>query len=159
MRRRYCSIFGALHLIRGSRSYFRKESKRRWSKQAAGRCFSNAARFAFRRKAAATRFFSSQCYTPAASVPRDAGKARLLPANLLQTAVLFQGSIDLRIHLEYGVFRSGCRKRDLADLAELGIFDEKNALPFAHVHPYGISTFADLPRAVGAVVKKLTRSP
>jgi len=92
-------------------------------------------------------------------VPRDAGKARLLPANLLQTAVLFQGSIDLRIHLEYGVFRSGCRKRDLADLAELGIFDEKNALPFAHVHPYGISTFADLPRAVGAVVKKLTRSP
>ena len=29
--------------------------------------------------------------------------ARLLPANLVQTAVLFQGSIDLRIHFEYGL--------------------------------------------------------
>ena len=86
--------------------------------------------------------------------------ARLLPANLVQTAVLFQGSIDLRIYLEYGLFRPGCRKQDLADLAELGIFDDKNAAPpWAQLHPYAISSLADLPRAVGAVVKKLTSSP
>jgi hypothetical protein len=86
----------------------------------------------------------------------DAVKARLLPANLVQTAVLFQGSIDLRIHFEYGVFRPGCRKQDLADLAELGIFNEKDASPpWDQLHPYAISTVADLPRALGEVVKKL----
>ena len=90
-------------------------------------------------------------------VPSDPVTARLLPANLVQTAVLFQGSIDFRIYLEYGLFRPGCRKQDLADLAELGIVDDKGAgLPWAQLHPYAISTFADLPRAVGAVVKKLT---
>jgi hypothetical protein len=83
-------------------------------------------------------------------------EARLLPANLIQTAVLFRGTIDLRIHFEYGLFRPGCRKQDLADLAELGIFDEKDAgPPWAQLHPYVISTVADLPRALGAVVKKL----
>jgi len=86
----------------------------------------------------------------------EAVKAKLLPANLVQTAVLFQGSIDLGIHFEYGLFRPGCRKQDLADLAELGIFDEKDAgPPWAQLHPYAISTVADLPRAVGAVVEKL----
>jgi hypothetical protein len=86
----------------------------------------------------------------------EAAKARLLPANLVQTAVLFHDSIDLRIHFEYGLFRPGCRKQDLADLAELGIFDEKDAgPPWAQLHPYVISTVADLPRALGAVVKKL----
>jgi hypothetical protein len=86
----------------------------------------------------------------------DAVKARLLPANLVQTAVLFEGSIDLRIHFEYGVFRPRCRKQDLADLAELGIFDEKDAgPPWDQLHPYAISTVADLPRALGEVVKKL----
>lgn len=99
----------------------------------------------------------------------DAVKARLLPANLVQTAVLFQDSIDLRIHFEYGLFRSGCRKQDLADLAELGIFDEKDPDPvltrmgtytaaWAQLHPYAISTVADLPRALGTVVKKLATS-
>jgi hypothetical protein len=89
----------------------------------------------------------------------DAVKARLLPANLVQTAVLFEGSIDLRIHFEYGVFRPGCRKQDLADLAELGIFDEKDAgPPWDQLHPYAISTVADLPRALGEVVKKLATS-
>jgi hypothetical protein len=89
-------------------------------------------------------------------IPSEPAKAKLLPANLVQTAVLFQGSIDLHIHLEYGLFRPGCRKRDLADLAELGIFDDKNAaLPWAELHPYAISTVTDLPRAVGAAVKKL----
>jgi hypothetical protein len=91
-------------------------------------------------------------------IPSEPVTARLLPANLVQTAVLFQGSIDLRIHFEYGLFRPRCRKQDLADLAELGIFDEKGAtLPWAQLHPYAISTLADLPRAVGAVAKKLTR--
>jgi hypothetical protein len=90
----------------------------------------------------------------------EAVKAKLLPANLVQTAVLFQGSIDLRIYFEYGLLRPGCRRLDIADLAELGIFDDKNAaLPWAELHPYAISTVADLPRAVGAVVKKLTSSP
>jgi hypothetical protein len=93
-------------------------------------------------------------------VLNDAGRAMLLPANLVQTAVLFQGSIDLRIHLEYGVFHPGCRRRDLADLAELGIFDEKVAdAAWAQVHPYAISTVADVPRAIGAVVNELTKSP
>jgi hypothetical protein len=83
-------------------------------------------------------------------------KAKLLPANLAQTAVLFQGSIDLRIYFEYGLFRPGCRRQDLADLAELGIVDDKTAAPpWAQLHPYAISTVADLPRAVGAVLEKL----
>ncbi len=93
-------------------------------------------------------------------IPSGPTKAKLLPANLVQTAVLFEGSLDVRIHLEYGLFRPGCRKRDLADLAELGIVDDKSAAPpWAQLHPYAISSLADLPRAVGAVVKKLARSP
>src|SRR5262245_19451587 len=93
-------------------------------------------------------------------VPSEPAKAKLLPANLVQTAVLFQGSIDLRIYFEYGLFRPGCRKQDLADLAELDIVDDKSvAPPWAQLHPYAISSLADLPRAVGAVVKKLARSP
>jgi hypothetical protein len=89
-------------------------------------------------------------------VVSEAAKAKLLPANLVQTAVFFQGSIDVRIYFEYGLFRPGCRKRDIADLAELGIVDDKNAAPpWAQSHPYAISSFADLPRAVGTVVKKL----
>jgi hypothetical protein len=59
-------IFGGLHLTRGSRSYFRKESKSPSSKQPVGRCISNAALFAFRRKAVATLFFYCQCNTHAA---------------------------------------------------------------------------------------------
>jgi len=86
-------------------------------------------------------------------------KAKLLPANLVQTVVLFEGNIDLRIYFEYGLFRPGCRRQDLADLAELGIFDEKGVgPPWAQLHPYAISTVADLSRALGAVVTKLTRS-
>jgi hypothetical protein len=93
-------------------------------------------------------------------VVSEGGTAKLLPANLVQTAVLFQGSIDLRIYFEYGVFRPGCRKRDLADLAELGILDgTQSAAAWAQFHPYAISSVADVPRAVGAVVKKLRRSP
>jgi hypothetical protein len=89
-------------------------------------------------------------------VVSEAAKAKLLPANLVQTAVLFQGSIDLRIYFEYSLFRPACRTQDLADLAELGIFDEKyGGVDWAELHPYAISTVADLPRAVGAVLKKL----
>jgi len=70
--------------------------------------------------------------------------------------VLFQGRIDLRIYFEYGLFRPGCRRQDLADLPEAGIFDEKGAgASWADLHPYAISTLADLPRAMGAVLKKL----
>jgi hypothetical protein len=86
----------------------------------------------------------------------EPAKAKLLPANLVQTAVLFHGSIDLHIHLEYGLFRPGCRKQDIADLAELSIFDEKDTdAGWAELHPYAISTVADLPRAVRAVVTSL----
>jgi hypothetical protein len=89
----------------------------------------------------------------------EAEKAKLLPAKLVQTAVLFQGSVDLRIYFEYGLFRPGCRRQDLADLAELGVFDDKNtAPPWAQLHPYAISRLADLPRGVGTVVKKLATS-
>jgi hypothetical protein len=89
-------------------------------------------------------------------VSSEPAKAKLLPANLVQTAVLFQGSIDLRIHLEYGLFRPECRQQDIADLAELSIFDEKDTdAGWAELHPYAISTVADLPRAVGAVVRSL----
>jgi hypothetical protein len=92
-------------------------------------------------------------------VPSEPAKAKLLPANLVQTAMLFQGSIDLHIHLEYGLFRPECRKQDIADLAELGIVDDKSAAPpWAQSHPYAISSFADLPRAVGTVIKKLATS-
>src|SRR5262249_19083616 len=86
----------------------------------------------------------------------EAAKAKLFQANFGQTGMLFEGRIDLRIYFEYGLFRPGCRKQDLADLAELGIFDETNdSAGWAELHPYAISTVADLPRAVGAVVKKL----
>jgi hypothetical protein len=88
-------------------------------------------------------------------VPSEPVKVTLLPANLVQTAVLFQGSIDLRISFEYGLFSPGCRRQDLADLAELGIFDEKDGTAWAELHPHAISTVADLPRAVWGVVKKL----
>jgi hypothetical protein len=88
-------------------------------------------------------------------VPSEPVEVTLLPANLVQTAVLFQGSIDLRISFEYGLFSPGCRRQDLADLAELGIFDEKDGTAWTQLHPYAISTVADLPRAVWAVVKKL----
>src|SRR5262249_16050726 len=86
----------------------------------------------------------------------EAGKAKLLRANLVQPAVLFQGNIDLRIHFEYGLLRPGCRRQDLAALPQLGIFDEKGgSVNWAQLHPYAISTVADLPRAVGQVVEKL----
>src|SRR5262249_52115782 len=85
--------------------------------------------------------------------------ASLLPANLIQTALLFRGTIDLRIHLGYGLFRPGCRNQDLADLPELGIFNESATAPpwsaqIPQLHPYAISSAADLPRALGAVIKK-----
>ena len=87
-------------------------------------------------------------------------RASLLPANLIQTALLFRGTIDLRIHLGYGLFRPGCRNQDLADLPELGIFNEsETAPPWAELHPYAISSAADLPRALGAVIKKLATGP
>jgi hypothetical protein len=93
-------------------------------------------------------------------VLREAAKAKLLPANLVQTAVLFQERIDARIYFEYGLFSPGCRKRDIADLAAWGIFDDKNAAPpWDQSHPYAISRLADLPRAVGTVFKKLASSP
>jgi hypothetical protein len=87
-------------------------------------------------------------------------RARLLPANLIQTALLFRGTIDLRIHLGYGLFRPGCRNQDLADLPELGIFNEsETAPPWLQLHPYAISSAADLPPALGAVIKKLATAP
>ena len=160
MRHRYCSIFGGLHLIRDNRSSFRKKSKSRLSRQAAGRCFSNAVLFAFRRKAGTTRFFLLPVQYSHCLVLSDTVKARLLPANLVQTALLFHGSIDLRIHLGYGLFRPGCRNQDLADLPELGIFNEsETAPPWPQLHPYAISSAADLPRALGAVIKKLATAP
>jgi hypothetical protein len=89
----------------------------------------------------------------------DTVKARLLPANLVQTALLFHGSIDLRIHLGYGLFRPGCRSQDLADLPELGIFNEREtAPPWPQLHPYAISSAGDLPQGFGAIFKKLTNS-
>jgi hypothetical protein len=90
----------------------------------------------------------------------DDVNARLLPANLVQTAVLFTGNIDLHISLQYGLFRPGCRKQDLSDLGQLGIFDDKDAAPpWVQLHPYAISSLADLPRALAAVVDKIARSP
>src|SRR5262249_10721341 len=87
-------------------------------------------------------------------------RASLLPANLIQTALLFRGTIDLRIHLAYGLFRPGCRNQDLADLPELGIFNERGtAPPWSDLHPYAITSAADLPRALGAVIKKLATAP
>jgi hypothetical protein len=88
-------------------------------------------------------------------VPSEPVKVTLLPANLVQTAVLFQGSIDLRISFGYGLLSPGCRRQDLADLAELGIFDEKDGTAWVELHPYAISTVADLLRAVRAVFEKL----
>ena len=160
MRHRYCNIFGGLHLIRDNRSSFRNKSKSRLSRQAPGKCFSNAVLFASKQIARATHFFLLPVQYSHCLVLSDTVKARLLPANLIQTALLFHGTIDLRIHLGYGLFRPGCRNQDLADLPELGIFNEsETAPPWPQLHPYAISSAADLPRALGAVIKKLATAP
>jgi hypothetical protein len=146
---------GGLRLIRGNQSCFRKESKRRSSKRPAEKCFSNVVPFAFAESQAHSLILLPLQYSRCL-VLSEAGKAKLLPANLVQTAVLFQGTIDLRIYFEYGLFSPGCRRQDLADLAKLDIFDEKvGSVDWAELHPYAISTITDLPHTVGALVEKL----
>jgi len=64
-----------------------------------------------------------------------------------------------RIHFEYGLFCSLCRRQELADLMILDIFGEENdALPGAQSHPYTIFSFSDLRRALETVIKKRTGS-
>jgi hypothetical protein len=53
-------------------------------------------------------------------------RVRIVRANFLWTGVVFSGDIDTDIWFAYGMFSSGCRRDDLADLRRLGV-----ALPHA----------------------------
>jgi hypothetical protein len=90
--------------------------------------------------------------------PADKGK--LLRANLVQAGLLFEGDLDVRIRLRYGIFQPGCRKEDLADLVTLGIFNEERPdIPWLQRHPHGISSMAEFPAALKAVVGKTAVFP
>src|SRR5262245_48247218 len=49
---------------------------------------------------------------------RDA-RVRLVRANLMMTGVVFSGDIDTDIVFEYGIFSTGCRRIDIADIKRL----------------------------------------
>ena len=87
-------------------------------------------------------------YSNCLSVER-AGPGRLVRANLIQTGVLFEGEIDLRIRFNFGLFHSACRKQDLKDLASLKVFKETRDI-FAASHPHAVRGFAGLGAAVKA---------
>ena len=83
-------------------------------------------------------------------------RGRVLRANLVQTAILFSGDLDARIGLGYSIFRTACRKDDLADLPKLGIVHERSAgLFWDRRHPHAISRWADVPDRAKAVLKRL----
>jgi hypothetical protein len=46
---------------------------------------------------------------------------RIVRANLTSAALLFSGKVDTDIVLGYGLFSSGCRRADLADVNRLGM--------------------------------------
>jgi hypothetical protein len=48
-------------------------------------------------------------------------RARLMRADLILTGVIFSGSIDTDISLDYGIFSPECRRADLADMKRLKI--------------------------------------
>jgi hypothetical protein len=57
-------------------------------------------------------------------VRADAGTARLVRANLAQTGLIFQGSLDALVTLEVGLGSAAGRAQDLADLDALGIGED-----------------------------------
>jgi hypothetical protein len=58
------------------------------------------------------------------------GKARLVPVNLQQTGLLFQGSVEARIIYRFGLFAdSGCRGDDIERANALKLHDVLPAIP------------------------------
>jgi hypothetical protein len=86
----------------------------------------------------------------------DSKEGTLLRANLVQTGLLFEGNLDVRIYLRYGLFQTSCRKEDLADLRVLGITNDQQTLPWSFRHPHSVSSLAEIP---GALKTALGRIP
>jgi hypothetical protein len=62
--------------------------------------------------------------------------ARLLRANLCQTAVLFQGDLDIVLRLEYGPFTNArARLQDVEDIRRLKLKEDEKPLP-QYLHPH-----------------------
>jgi hypothetical protein len=51
----------------------------------------------------------------------NGGDAKLIRANLMFVAVLFQGKVDARLRSEFGVIESACRRQDIRDVRAMGI--------------------------------------
>jgi hypothetical protein len=79
----------------------------------------------------------------------EEGTARLFPANLVQTGLLFENELDVRIRFQFRPFDATCREKDFADLRALGIVDDqKFQKPGSLRHPHAVSRLADLPAAL-----------
>jgi hypothetical protein len=76
----------------------------------------------------------------AGASPWAGTNGRLLAANLLQTALLFQDIVDFRIHFNYSLFHPTCGKQ------------------ISPISRYWAYSTIDLARAFAAVVKKLMGS-
>lgn len=63
-------------------------------------------------------------YSHALRVRADAGTARLVRANLAQTGLVFQGTVDALVSLEVGIGSAAGRAQDLADLDALGVGED-----------------------------------
>ena len=48
-------------------------------------------------------------------------RVRLVRADLILTGVIFSGTVDTDISLDFGIFSPGCRRDDLADIKHLGL--------------------------------------
>jgi hypothetical protein len=79
-------------------------------------------------------------YSHALRLRADAAGARLMRANLAQTALVFDRRVDAFITLEFGFGRVAGRERDLADTAALGIREDGSRTvgpeALADLHPY-----------------------
>jgi hypothetical protein len=76
----------------------------------------------------------------------DARAGRLVRADFLLTGLVFEGAIDTRIAFDFGFFHSACRKRDLADLKEMGVAADASAMPLAEAqHPFAVTDLRALP--------------
>ena len=57
-------------------------------------------------------------------------RVRIVRADLLMAGVIFSGDVDTDILFDYGIFRPGCRRGDLADMRRLQVKIESRVLAF-----------------------------
>ncbi len=60
---------------------------------------------------------------------------KLLRANLMQTAVLFNQRLDAKISFNFGFLHTACRKQDITDLELLGLKSHQKDLYLPEYHP------------------------